>query len=88
MRNQDTRDPAAEQDHQDWSVLFRLLTEGDQRPWSTEELVRDSDDDENVVIDAIGRLQRGGLVHPTTDGLLYPTRAAIYFEQIREQLPE
>lgn len=82
MHDQGICDPATQDDGQDWSVLTTLLSEGDQRPWSVDELTRVSGGDNVAVADAISRLQRSGLIHHTTDDLVFPTRAALYFEQI------
>ncbi len=84
MLDKRTGDEAAAEDSKDALVLMLLLSEGDQRPWSVAEFIRELDDGE--VVDALIRLERGGLIHRTVDDLFFPTRAAIYCSRLNEQL--
>jgi hypothetical protein len=58
-----------------------LLTHDDQRPWSTEELIR-SIGREIDTRDAIADLHAVGLVHRTSDDFVFPTRAATHLDQL------
>jgi len=66
----------------DWGILVLLVGESDQRPWSVEELVRERQD-RRAALDSISRLQRTGLIHRTADDLVFPTRAALYYTEIK-----
>jgi predicted transcriptional regulator len=64
------------------TVLDLLLEDENQRPWTYDELALEIGS-ALVVEDAINNLQAAGLVHKTSDGLVFATRAAIQFELIR-----
>jgi hypothetical protein len=83
---QPSRTVAEEQASAEWNVLERLIDPNDQRPWSVEEIIRDRSSPLETQ-DAISRLQGIGLIHRTTDDLLFPTRAAVHMEQISQEQP-
>jgi hypothetical protein len=74
--------PTEDEVYNDWAILEQLIHPDEQRPLSVDELIRERGD-AIAAIDAISRLQRAGLIHRTTDDLIFPTRAAIRFQQIR-----
>jgi hypothetical protein len=81
MQEQPTADIAQQEAVEDAGIMSRLLVEGDQRPWSVEELIRDRDNALETK-DAVARLRGLGLIHVTVDGLVFPTRAALHMDQI------
>jgi len=75
--------PAAEDAKNEWGVLSRLLS--NDGPWSVDEMVRSQEDAQTTrldTIDAIKHLEAEGLIHRTSDGLIFPTRAALYLDKI------
>ncbi len=83
---QEQPNPAVEANNMhDWGVMIRILDPDDQRPWSVEEMIRDRTDAHTSradTTDAIRRLQGVGLIHRTADDLVFPTRAALHYDQI------
>ena len=65
----------------EWAVLNLLIDSNDQRPWSLDEITRERGNHIDA-IDATDRLYAAGLIHRTTDGFVFATRAAIRFSQI------
>lgn len=80
---QSSRTPAQDEVYDDWAILEQLVYPDEQRPLSVQELIRERGD-AIAAVDAISRLQRAGLIHRTTDDLIFPTRAAVRFQQIRQ----
>ena len=74
-------DPAEDEARIDRSVLNLLIDEDNQRPWSLEEVVREHGN-QREALDGIDRLHGAGLVHKTSDGFIFATRAAIRYSQI------
>lgn len=64
------------------TVLDLLIEDENQRPWTHDELALEIGSSV-VVEDAIANLHAAGLIHETSDGFVFATRAAIQFEQIR-----
>ncbi len=74
-------DQATEEARADWFVLDLLLNNDVQRPWATAEVIREYGHDTNAV-DALGRLYGVGLIHKTTDGFVFASRAAIRYSEL------
>lgn len=80
---QHSRTAVDEEAHNDWAILEHLIDPRQQRPLSVDELIRERGD-RVTALDAISRLHRAGLIHRTTDDLVFATRAAVRFSQIME----
>jgi hypothetical protein len=78
---QPTPDLAAEEAQIDSAILDLLLGHGNQRPWSTDEVIREHGSQRNA-LDGIARLHGSGLIHRTPDGFVWATRAAIRADEI------
>jgi len=76
-----TPEPTASATQTESAIMTVLLVPEDQRPWSTDELIRDIGRPRDV-LDAISNLHAAGLLHRTTDGFLFATHAAIYIDQL------
>jgi hypothetical protein len=81
MQEERIADIAQQEAVEDAGIMGRLLSDGDQRPWSVGELIRDRNNSLETK-DAIARLRGLGLIHLTVDGLVFPTRAALRMDQI------
>jgi hypothetical protein len=71
--------PAESEARTESAIMTLLLVQDDQRPWSSEELVREIGHEMDV-LDAISNLHGVGLLHRTTDGFVFATRAATYLD--------
>lgn len=73
--------PAEGEARTESAVMTLLLIQDGQRPWSSEELVREIGRELDV-LDAISNLHGVGLLHRTTDGFVFATRAATHLDQL------
>jgi hypothetical protein len=71
--------PAENQTRTESTIMTLLLVPDDQRPWSTEELIREIGRP-NDVHNAICSLHGVGLIHRTSDGFVFATRAATHLD--------
>jgi len=81
MHDQDTRDPAERYDALERDVLYLLTRPEDGQPlWSVEDIAREVETDDPMV--PIRGLLGAGLIHQTTDGYVFATRAAVRWVQM------
>lgn len=73
--------PAESKTRTESTIMSLLLVQDDQRPWSTEELIREIGRELDTR-DAIADLHAVGLLHRTTDGFVFATRAATHLDQL------
>jgi hypothetical protein len=76
-----TPGPADELDANEGTVLMYLTDAEEQRPWSLEEVIREFGSPS--AIDAVNSLVGAGLLHRSSDGFLWATRAAIHAARVR-----
>ncbi len=79
--HQPTLMPAEKQAITESTIMTLLLIQDDQRPWSTDELVR-TIGRETDTHDAISNLHASGLIHRTTDGFIFASRAATHLDRL------
>jgi len=81
MHDQDTPSVAERYDAQERDLLYLLTRPEDGQPlWSVEDIGRELETDEPTL--PIGGLRRAGLIHQTTDGYVFATRAAVRWVQM------
>jgi hypothetical protein len=81
MHEQDTRTPAERHDALERDVFYLLTEPDDGQPlWSVEDIAREAETDDPMV--PIHGLLRAGLIHQTTDGYVFATRAGVRVVQI------
>jgi hypothetical protein len=84
MHDESSHDPTRAYDETERDVLY-LMTEPD-RPepiWSVEDLARAMEKPD--IIDYVRGLHRAGLVHKTSDGFVFASRAAVRMVQMVDQ---
>ena len=78
-------DPQQESDSIESAVLDLLTGPGGHRLWSVEEIGREVGSSLKAS-DALAALHRAGLVHRTSDGFVFATRAAIRYAELAGQV--
>ncbi len=73
--------PAESQVRTESTIMTLLLIQDDQRPWSTDELIREIGRP-NDVHNAIANLHGVGLIHRTSDGFVFAARAATHLDRL------
>jgi hypothetical protein len=81
MQHQRTFSPAQQDAMIDSGILVLLLGPEPQRPWSEDEIARETGDPA-ATIDSLRRLHAAGLIH-RLDRFAWATRAAVIGEEIR-----
>jgi hypothetical protein len=75
MANQSTAETNRSPQETQRDILYALTEPGDGRPlWTVEELALELD--EPFVVDHVNALRAAGLIHRTSDGFIFATRAA------------
>jgi hypothetical protein len=81
MHDQDTPSAAERYDTVERYVLYLLTKPEDGQPlWSVEDIERELETHDPMV--PIRGLLRAGLIHQTTDGFVFATRAAVRWVQM------
>lgn len=81
MHDEDIPDPARAFDVMERDVLYLLTEPNDCQPlWSVEDIGREIESDEPMV--PIRGLLRAGLIHRTSDGFVFATRAGVRMVQL------
>jgi len=73
-------DPAAEADRIESTIFDMFIGPGGSGLWSVEEVGREIG---GQVADALEALYRAGLIHRTSDGFVFATRAAIRASELQ-----
>ncbi len=82
MHDETTIDPARAFNMAQRDILYFLTNPDDCQPvWSVEDLGRALDNPIGAA-DAVGELRRTGLIHQTSDGHVFATRAGVRMVQI------
>ena len=83
MHDEDSPDQLHPWDQNERDVLYLLTEPNDGQPlWSAEDLGREISGDTDDAETAVRALKRAGLVHRTSDGFVFATRAAVRMVQM------